>query len=63
MRANQGDRSNSDRAFKCAKCGGRLDTPQTPTNETVVSCKDCGTPLGTWLEVKRAMKAEARKIA
>jgi transcription elongation factor Elf1 len=56
-------RTALDRSFKCAKCGGRLDLPDAPTNETVLSCKNCGAPLGTWVEVKHDMKAAAREIA
>jgi len=45
----------------CEKCGGRLDIPDQPTNNMVISCKACGTPVGTWAEVKHAMKAAARE--
>jgi len=47
----------------CAKCESRLDIPENPTNEMIISCKACGTPLGTWAEVKDAMKTAAQKIA
>jgi DNA-directed RNA polymerase subunit RPC12/RpoP len=56
-------RTNADRSFKCGKCGGRLDVPDNLTSETVISCKNCRSPIGSWVEVKHAMKAEARKIA
>jgi DNA-directed RNA polymerase subunit RPC12/RpoP len=55
-------RNTLDRTFKCGKCGGRLDIPDGPTNETAISCMNCRALLGTWVEVKHAMKVEARKI-
>jgi hypothetical protein len=37
MRRNRAEGSSTGRypgrAFKCAKCGGRLDTPQAPAND------------------------------
>jgi len=51
------------RRIECGKCGGRLDIPDEPTNEMIISCKACGTPAGTWVEVKHAMKAAARKAS
>jgi len=40
-----------------------VPVPVEPPSETVISCKNCGSPIGSWVEVKHAMKAEARKIA
>ena len=60
---NLSQKNHLDRSFKCGKCGGRLDLPDALTNETVLSCKNCGAPLGTWVEVKHDMKAAAREIA
>ena len=41
------------------KCGGRLDLPDAPTNETVLSCKNCGAPWDL-VEVKHDMKRHGR---
>jgi len=54
-------RAGTSVRLRCPKCEGRLDIPDEPTNDMVISCKACGTPFGTWAEVKRAMKAAAKK--
>jgi hypothetical protein len=48
------------RRFSCKKCGGRLDIPLRPTNDTIISCKACGVVLGRWAAVKREMKETTR---
>jgi len=47
--------------FKCPKCEGRLDIPKEPADDMIISCKACGAPVGTWAEVKHALKAAAKK--
>jgi hypothetical protein len=49
--------------FKCEKCEGRLDIPDEPTKDMTISCKACGTPIGTWTQVKAAMKKSALRAA
>jgi hypothetical protein len=41
---------------------GSVDIPDGRSNETAISCMNCRAFLGTWVEVKHAMKVEARKI-
>ena len=53
-------RTTPARTFNCKKCGARLEIPEAPSNETIISCTACGTQLGTWVEVKHEMKELAR---
>ena len=37
------------------KCGGKLEASgegETPADDAEVTCKSCGTRIGTWAEVK-----------
>ncbi len=46
--------------FECLKCGGTvIELPDNPTDDSIATCKSCGTVFGTW----RDIQAKAREVA
>lgn len=42
-----------DNKLDCKQCGKiHMDIPDHPDDDTVISCSDCGSPLGTWGELQ-----------
>jgi hypothetical protein len=49
---------------KCGKCGGELETTDdVRTDDSIVTCKDCGARIGTHGEVNAQMREEVMSAA
>jgi len=48
--------------LRCRHCGGnRISVPARSTDETMVTCTDCGDEIGLWGEVRVGILDVARK--
>ena len=48
--------------LRCRHCGGnRISVPARTTDESVVTCTDCGDEIGLWGEVRVGILAVAKK--
>ena len=50
--------------FRCPVCNGnQIDMPESPTDETPVSCANCSAVLGAWGTVRQAQGSLLSKKA
>ena len=48
--------------LRCRKCGSnRLTVPAHSTNESIVTCTDCGAEIGRWGDVRVGILEEANR--
>jgi hypothetical protein len=48
--------------LRCRKCGGnRITVPDRSTDESIVTCTDCGDEIGRWGDVRVGLLDVAQK--
>jgi hypothetical protein len=53
---------NRNTPLRCDKCGGnRITVPDHSTDESIVTCTDCGADLGRWGDLRVGILEVAKK--
>jgi hypothetical protein len=54
--------SNAFTPLRCRKCGGnRITVPDHSTDDSIVTCTDCGDDIGRWGDVRVGILDVARR--
>lgn len=57
------ERLSASASFRCARCDARLSWPEEATDETPITCHECGEKIGTYGDLRdQAVRAVGDRV-